>query len=85
LAPISSNRDFKVLKRVPEQRTLETRNTGSHLFTKVWWTTVEESDLDDEKLWLDEVVYKSMSASSTLPSKVITASSRYSRRAETFD
>ena len=46
---------------------------------------MEESDLDDEKLWLDEVVYKSMSASSTLPSKVITARSRYSRRAETFD
>ncbi len=58
---------------------------GTGTLPKAWWTTVEESCFDDEKLWLDEVVFKSKNASSALPSKVITARSRYSRRAQTFD
>ena len=33
LAIVSANHNFKVLKRVPEQRTLKVANTGSRLFT----------------------------------------------------
>mgnify|MGYP000361110618 CR=1 FL=1 len=58
---------------------------GTGTLPKAWWTTVDESVIDDEKSWLDEVIYKSQSASSALPNKIITARSRYSRRAETFD
>ena len=58
---------------------------GAGTLPKAWWTMVSESDFEDEKTWLDEVVYKSKNASSALPCRVITARSRYSRRAETFD
>ena len=58
---------------------------GTKTLPKAWWTTVNENELDDEKSWLDEIVYKSKGASSALPIKVITARSRYSRRAQTLD
>ncbi|PCJ41261.1 MAG: DNA polymerase III subunit epsilon [Moraxellaceae bacterium] len=58
---------------------------GTAALPKAWWTTIEESAFNEEKAWLDEIIYKSQSASSALPSRVITARTRYSRRAEILD
>ncbi len=58
---------------------------GSAALPKAWWTVVDEGDFGDEQAWLDEVIYKSQGASTELPNRIITARTRYSRRAEMFD
>jgi len=57
---------------------LKGRNYRWNADAKVWWSDVSEADLDDELAWLSEHVYGGRTPK--LPTHVIDAFSRYSRR-----
>lgn len=58
---------------------------GTHDLPKCWWRSVENDFLEEEKNWLDDVVYEGKGASDKIPQRMITARTRYSFRAEVLD
>lgn len=58
---------------------------GSSNLPKCWWSSVDNSALEEEKQWLDDEIYSKSGASEKIPQKTITAKTRYSLRAEKME
>lgn len=58
---------------------------GTDKLPKSWWITIDNALLDNEKRWLDEVIYGVVGKSDSIPTLEITARKRFSYRAQCIE